>query len=113
VAVSSTSPHFHLRPFISRYDTIADEYRISRHMANLKSARAHEGTHDIHILTIGEHITGIAAFYRGTCSLMPFFGRKPTWVRRYDMALTIRLTCALRSKFFPSGLAISNSTKGV
>jgi len=41
---------------------IADEYPIFRHMANLESVKTYEGTHDIHTLIIGEHITGMAAF---------------------------------------------------
>jgi glutaryl-CoA dehydrogenase len=41
---------------------IADEYPIFRHMTNLESVKTYEGTHDIHTLIIGEHITGIAAF---------------------------------------------------
>jgi len=41
---------------------IADEYPIFRHMANLESVKTYEGTHDIHTLIIGEHITGQAAF---------------------------------------------------
>ena len=41
---------------------IADEYPIFRHMANLESVKTYEGTHNIHTLIIGEHITGIAAF---------------------------------------------------
>jgi glutaryl-CoA dehydrogenase len=41
---------------------IADEYPIFRHMANLESVKTYEGTHDIHTLIIGEHITGIASF---------------------------------------------------
>ncbi len=41
---------------------IADEYPIFRHMANLESVKTYEGTHDIHTLIIGEHITGLAAF---------------------------------------------------
>jgi glutaryl-CoA dehydrogenase len=41
---------------------IADEYPIFRHMANLESVKTYEGTHDIHALIIGEHITGITAF---------------------------------------------------
>jgi glutaryl-CoA dehydrogenase len=31
-------------------------------MANLESVKTYEGTHDIHTLIIGEHITGQAAF---------------------------------------------------
>jgi len=41
---------------------IADEYPIFRHMMNLESVKTYEGTHDIHALIIGEHITGHAAF---------------------------------------------------
>jgi len=41
---------------------IADEYPIFRHMANLESVKTYEGTHDIHTLIIGEHITGQTAF---------------------------------------------------
>ncbi|MGO9519997.1 MAG: acyl-CoA dehydrogenase family protein [Candidatus Korobacteraceae bacterium] len=41
---------------------IADEYPIFRHMANLESVKTYEGTHDIHTLIIGEHITGQAGF---------------------------------------------------
>ena len=41
---------------------IADEYPVFRHMANLESVKTYEGTHDIHTLIIGEHITGEAAF---------------------------------------------------
>jgi glutaryl-CoA dehydrogenase len=41
---------------------IADEYPIMRHMGNLESVFTYEGTHDIHCLTIGRDITGIAAF---------------------------------------------------
>jgi glutaryl-CoA dehydrogenase len=41
---------------------IVDDYCIMRHMANLESVYTYEGTHDIHKLIIGEHITGISAF---------------------------------------------------
>ena len=41
---------------------IADEYPIMRHMNNLESVYTYEGTHDIHCLTVGRDITGIAAF---------------------------------------------------
>jgi len=32
-------------------------------MCNLESVYTYEGTHDIHALIIGEHLTGIAAYY--------------------------------------------------
>jgi glutaryl-CoA dehydrogenase len=38
------------------------EYPISRHMLNLETVYTYEGTHDIHTLIIGQHITGIPAF---------------------------------------------------
>jgi glutaryl-CoA dehydrogenase len=42
---------------------IVDDYCIMRHMNNLESVYTYEGTHDIHRLIIGEHITGISAFF--------------------------------------------------
>ncbi len=41
---------------------ITDEYQTIRHLLNLESVYTYEGTHDIHTLIIGEHITGIGAF---------------------------------------------------
>jgi glutaryl-CoA dehydrogenase len=41
---------------------IADDYPIMRHMMNLESVETYEGTHDIHTLVIGSHVTGIDAF---------------------------------------------------
>ncbi len=41
---------------------IADEYPVFRHMANLESVKTYEGTHDVHTLIIGNHITGLDAF---------------------------------------------------
>jgi len=42
---------------------ILNEYASMRHMCNLESVSTYEGTHDIHTLIIGEHITGLAAYY--------------------------------------------------
>jgi glutaryl-CoA dehydrogenase len=42
---------------------ILNEYASMRHMCNLESVYTYEGTHDIHALIIGEHITGLAAYY--------------------------------------------------
>jgi glutaryl-CoA dehydrogenase len=42
---------------------IVDDYCVMRHMNNLESVYTYEGTHDIHRLIIGEHITGIPAYY--------------------------------------------------
>jgi glutaryl-CoA dehydrogenase len=41
---------------------ITEDYPIMRHMMNLESVITYEGTHDIHALIIGQHITGIAAY---------------------------------------------------
>jgi glutaryl-CoA dehydrogenase len=41
---------------------IAGEYPVMRHMANLESVYTYEGTHDMHVLIVGEAVTGIAAF---------------------------------------------------
>jgi glutaryl-CoA dehydrogenase len=41
---------------------ITDDYPIMRHMMNLESVNTYEGTHDIHTLILGQHLTGIAAY---------------------------------------------------
>jgi glutaryl-CoA dehydrogenase len=41
---------------------IVDEYQSMRHAANLESVKTYEGTHEIHTLVVGEHITGISAY---------------------------------------------------
>jgi glutaryl-CoA dehydrogenase len=41
---------------------ITGEYPIMRHMMNLESVITYEGTHDIHLLILGNAITGIPAF---------------------------------------------------
>jgi glutaryl-CoA dehydrogenase len=41
---------------------ITEDYPIMRHMMNLESVKTYEGTHDIHALILGQHLTGIAAF---------------------------------------------------
>jgi len=41
---------------------ILSDYPVFRHMANLESVFTYEGTHDIHTLILGQHITGIPAF---------------------------------------------------
>ena len=42
---------------------IINEYQSMRHMCNLETVYTYEGTHDIHTLIIGEHITGIPAYF--------------------------------------------------
>ena len=44
---------------------ILDEYPIMRHAANLESVYTYEGTHDIHNLILGRHITGIGPCREG------------------------------------------------
>jgi glutaryl-CoA dehydrogenase len=41
---------------------ITEDYPVMRHMMNLESVKTYEGTHDIHTLIIGQHITGSSAF---------------------------------------------------
>lgn len=41
---------------------ISLEYPVMRHMNNLETVYTYEGTNEIHMLAIGEEITGIAAF---------------------------------------------------
>ncbi len=41
---------------------IVDDYQAMRHMNNLETVRTYEGTHDVHTLILGEHITGMRAF---------------------------------------------------
>jgi glutaryl-CoA dehydrogenase len=42
---------------------ILNEYSAMRHACNLESVYTYEGTHDIHTLIIGEHITGLPAYF--------------------------------------------------
>jgi glutaryl-CoA dehydrogenase len=41
---------------------ITEDFPIMRHMMNLESVKTYEGTHDIHALILGQHLTGIAAY---------------------------------------------------
>ncbi|MGI8437068.1 MAG: acyl-CoA dehydrogenase family protein [Chthoniobacterales bacterium] len=41
---------------------ILDSHQCFRHMCNLESVKTYEGTHDIHLLVLGQHITGLPAF---------------------------------------------------
>ena len=41
---------------------ITGDFPMMRHMANLESVLTYEGTHDIHLLILGQEITGIPAF---------------------------------------------------
>jgi glutaryl-CoA dehydrogenase len=41
---------------------ITEDYPIMRHIMNLESVKTYEGTHDIHTLILGQHLTGIAAY---------------------------------------------------
>ena len=38
------------------------EYPVMRHLCNLETVYTYEGTHDIHTLILGQHVTGIAAY---------------------------------------------------
>jgi glutaryl-CoA dehydrogenase len=41
---------------------ITEDYPIMRHMMNLESVKTYEGTHDIHTLILGHHLTGVGAY---------------------------------------------------
>lgn len=41
---------------------IVSEYQTMRHMNNLESVKTYEGTHEMHTLIVGQHLTGIPAF---------------------------------------------------
>ena len=41
---------------------ILDEFQSFRHMCNLESVYTYEGTDDMHLLILGEYITGRSAF---------------------------------------------------
>ena len=41
---------------------ITEDFPVMRHMMNLESVKTYEGTHDIHTLILGEHLTGTPAF---------------------------------------------------
>ncbi|MGH9805227.1 MAG: acyl-CoA dehydrogenase family protein [Candidatus Acidiferrales bacterium] len=41
---------------------ITGDFPVFRHMVNLESVYTYEGTHDIHTLVLGHHITGIPAY---------------------------------------------------
>jgi glutaryl-CoA dehydrogenase len=41
---------------------IIGEYPIMRHMCNLESVYTYEGTHEVHTLVLGQHLTGESAF---------------------------------------------------
>jgi glutaryl-CoA dehydrogenase len=42
---------------------VLDEYPVMRHMNNLEAVYTYEGTHDMHLLIVGEAVTGIAAYH--------------------------------------------------
>jgi glutaryl-CoA dehydrogenase len=41
---------------------IMGEYPLMRHANNLESVYTYEGTHDMHLLIIGQEVTGLAAY---------------------------------------------------
>jgi glutaryl-CoA dehydrogenase len=41
---------------------VVNEFPIMRHLMNIESVYTYEGTHDMHTLILGEHLTGIPAF---------------------------------------------------
>ncbi|MBI2890029.1 MAG: acyl-CoA dehydrogenase family protein [Nitrospirae bacterium] len=41
---------------------ILDDYQTIRHLLNLETVKTYEGTHNIHLLVVGQALTGIGAF---------------------------------------------------
>ena len=41
---------------------VTEDFPIMRHMMNLESVKTYEGTHDIHTLILGQHLTGSPAY---------------------------------------------------
>jgi glutaryl-CoA dehydrogenase len=41
---------------------IIGDFSMMRHMMNLESVITYEGTHDVHLLITGQHLTGLNAF---------------------------------------------------
>lgn len=41
---------------------ITTDYSVMRHMCNLESVYTYEGTHEVHMLSIGRQVTGLSAF---------------------------------------------------
>jgi glutaryl-CoA dehydrogenase len=41
---------------------IVNDHPVMRHLMNIESVYTYEGTHDMHTLILGEHLTGIPAF---------------------------------------------------
>jgi glutaryl-CoA dehydrogenase len=41
---------------------IVNEFPVMRHLMNIESVYTYEGTHDMHTLILGQHLTGIPAF---------------------------------------------------
>lgn len=41
---------------------IVDEYATMRHLCNLETVYTYEGTNDVHLLVIGNHLTGFASY---------------------------------------------------
>ena len=41
---------------------VTEDYPVMRHSMNLESVKTYEGTHDIHTLILGQHLTGIGAY---------------------------------------------------
>lgn len=41
---------------------IMDDYPVMRHLCNLETVYTYEGTNDVHLLVVGQALTGIAAF---------------------------------------------------
>jgi len=41
---------------------VVNEFPVMRHLMNIESVYTYEGTHDMHLLIVGEEVTGLSAF---------------------------------------------------
>ena len=75
------------------------EYPVIRHMNNLESVLAYEGTHEVHTLVVGGALTGTPAWGQRGCPSQRSPGRRP----RRGAAATLR--AAILDGEFPAGSA--------
>mgnify|MGYP003338379704 CR=1 FL=1 len=50
------------RTFTEYGNGIMGDFHVMRHVCNLETVYTYEGTHDMHLLVIGQTVTGIPAF---------------------------------------------------
>ena len=58
---------------IFQVEMVSEEYHIFRYLTNLETVNIYEGTHDIHSLILGKHLTGYSAFQNILIKVNPFY----------------------------------------